>query len=277
MTMRRSWLAAAVLLCWLATVGAAVRAEQAGLDFSPMTEVGGGRVSAVPDGETLVLDDGRFVKLAAIQSPRRPPELPPAALWPLEQAARAALAELVAGRRLTLFVGAAGPGGPDRYDRLVAQLRRDDGVWVQGALLERGLARVATTVDARDGAAALYAAEQVARQAGLGMWRHKAYRLRDPGDVGQAVGRFAVVRGAVVSAREVRGRVYLNFGEDWRRDFTARADKAAVRLFGAAGVSLTALEGLTVEVRGWVHRRNGPMIDLTHPEQLVMVAGAGGS
>ena len=44
-----------------------------------------------------------------------------------------------------------------------------------------------------------------------------------------------------------------------------------------AGVSLTALEGLTVEVRGWVHRRNGPMIDLTHPEQLMMVAGAGGS
>ena len=277
MTIRRSWLAAAVLPCWLATVDATARADQAGLDFSLMTEVGGGRVSAVPDGETLVLDDGRFVKLAAIQSPRRPPELPPAALWPLEQAARAALAELVDGRRLALFVGTGGPGGSDRYGRLVAQLRRDDGVWVQGALLERGLARVATTVDARDGAAALYAAEQVAREAGLGVWRHQAYRLRDPGDVGQAVGRFAVVRGAVISAREVRGRVYLNFGEDWRRDFTARADKAAVRLFGAAGVSLTALEGLTVEVRGWVHRRNGPMIDLTHPEQLVMVAGAGGS
>jgi len=27
-----------------------------------------------------------------------------------------------------------------------------------------------------------------------------------------------------------------------------------------------------VRVRGWVERRNGPMIDVTHPEQIELIA-----
>ena len=34
-------------------------------------------------------------------------------------------------------------------------------------------------------------------------------------------GRFELVEGEVLNADEVRGRGYLNFGRDWRQDFTA--------------------------------------------------------
>ena len=70
---------------------------------------------------------------------------------------------------------------------------------------------------------------------------------------------------------EVRGRIYLNFGDDWRRDFTVRIAPRDKRAFARAGLDLLALEGRTIRVRGWIKWRDGPMIDATHPEQIELV------
>lgn len=66
----------------------------------------------------------------------------------------------------------------------------------------------------------------------------------------------------------VRGTTYLNFGADWRSDFTVMIDARARRRFDHAGIDLDALEGREVLARGWIRSRNGPMIEATHPEQL---------
>jgi micrococcal nuclease len=61
--------------------------------------------------------------------------------------------------------------------------------------------------------------------------------------------------------------VYLNFGADWRADFTVRAQRAD--LAGAlAGLDLAALAGRMVEVRGVVLEAGGPLIELSHAEQI---------
>jgi micrococcal nuclease len=61
--------------------------------------------------------------------------------------------------------------------------------------------------------------------------------------------------------------IYLNFGTDWRTDFTVRVRHAA--LAGAlGGIDLEGLAGRTVEVRGVVLEAGGPLIELSHPEQL---------
>ena len=39
-------------------------------------------------------------------------------------------------------------------------------------------------------------------------------------------------------------------------------------LFEREGIDLEALEGRVVRVRGWVESWNGPMIKVTHPEQI---------
>ena len=72
----------------------------------------------------------------------------------------------------------------------------------------------------------------------------------------------------MVDAAVVRGTAYLNFGTDWRRDFTFRAQPDARRAFDRAGIDLAGLTGQRVRGRGWVFPLNGPMIDLTHPEAL---------
>src|SRR3546814_2641561 len=53
--------------------------------------------------------------------------------WPLAEAARSALAELVLDRQVGLAYGGR---REDRHGRRLAHLIRDDGLWVQGAMLE---------------------------------------------------------------------------------------------------------------------------------------------
>jgi hypothetical protein len=69
----------------------------------------------------------------------------------------------------------------------------------------------------------------------------------------------------------VRGRAYLNFGADWKQDFTVTLAPAVRRLFEAEGHDPRAYEGRRIRVRGWLKSFNGPMIEATHPEQIELL------
>ena len=75
----------------------------------------------------------------------------------------------------------------------------------------------------------------------------------------------------VVDAARVRGRIYLNFGTNWRDDYTVSVAPSNARTFIEAGLGPEALAGRRIRVRGWIYERNGPMIDATHPEQIELV------
>jgi hypothetical protein len=158
----------------------------------------------------------------------------------------------------------------DRHGRLLTQLTRDDGLWIQKGLLARGHARVHTRPDARDRASELLAAEARARTAGLGLWRDRAFAIRpaDPDMLRRDRDSFQILEGQVLKAAKVRGGVYLNFGADWKTDVTVHIARAALRGFTKAGLDPLAYEGRRIRVRGWVGRRNGPLIEVTHPEQI---------
>ena len=72
----------------------------------------------------------------------------------------------------------------------------------------------------------------------------------------------------MLKAAPARAIYYLNFGRDYRRDFTIGLDRAALRAFRRAGRDPKALEGKRVRVRGWVQWRGGPYVGATHPEQI---------
>ena len=67
-------------------------------------------------------------------------------------------------------------------------------------------------------------------------------------------------------------RVFLNFGRFWKEDFTAVIEGPALRLFEAGGQDPMVLEGALVRIRGWVDDRDGPRIEITHPEQIEVLA-----
>ena len=67
-----------------------------------------------------------------------------------------------------------------------------------------------------------------------------------------------------------KARTYLNFGADWRRDFTAGIEARVLRANPEWAKTLAALEGRRVEVRGWIQYRNGPYIDIEDPSQIAV-------
>jgi endonuclease YncB( thermonuclease family) len=229
-------------------------------------------VVEVVDGDTVVLDReiGRSgqVRLVGIEAPKPPLGRSPSRPWPPADAAKATLEQLVAGKQVTLFYDDA---RIDRYGRLRAHLYRDDGLWVQGEMLRRGMARVHTYPDNRALAAEMLALEREARAARRGLWRDPFYVVRTPEQAADLVDSFQIVEGRVLNTARVKSRVYLNFGDDWRTDFTVSLPTKLLPAFDEAGIDPLALKGKVIRVRGWLTAYNGPMIDLTHPEQIEVV------
>ncbi|QJE73833.1 thermonuclease family protein [Aerophototrophica crusticola] len=251
-------------LPFILLLAAPVLAEDLPMELKPAGE---GVVAEVISGDTLRLADGREVRLAGVEAPW--PGLGDAPAGPLADEARAALAELAAGRAVALF--SAGQE-LDRHGRTLAHLRRDDGVWLQAGLLRRGWARVRVWPETRAGAGLLLAAEGEAKVAGRGLWAHPSYAVRDAAALAEGdVGAVQVVRGTVRRALRLDDRIVLGFGPDWRTDFTAELAPGDLRAFRKAGLDPLALKGRVVEVRGWVESRDGPCIRLTLPEQLTVL------
>jgi micrococcal nuclease len=223
------------------------------------------RIVEVVDGDTVVLDDGWQVRLVGIQAPKLPLGRSSFSKWPLADNAKAMLESMVLGQRVRLAYG----GQPiDRHGRRLAHLFLDDGTWIQGEMLLRGLARVYTFADNRAMASQMLAAERQARKQGAGIWANEWYAIRGPDEADRDIGSFQLVEGRIVDAADVRGTVYLNFGQDWRTDFTVKISKRDRASFEAGGFDLLSLKGRTIRVRGWLDSRNGPVIEVTHPEQI---------
>lgn len=141
-------------------------------------------------------------------------------------------------------------------------------------LVGLGAARVAPQTDDFARIDLLLSIEDGARRDKLGLWGYDAYRLREANDVvdaGGALGGFHLLEGTVRRAASARSRVYLNFGEDYRSDFTASARNRLARRWSRAGLDLESLEGMRVRVRGHVEAINGPSVDLTHMRQVEIV------
>lgn len=163
-----------------------------------------------------------------------------------------------------------GTQAQDRDGRILAHIVRDDGVWVQKEMLRRGFAHVYTFPDNRQLAAELFAAERAARAQRAGIWADATYALRatDPEALAKEAGTFQIVEGRVVDAAEVQGRVFLNFGADYRTDFTATIVPESVGMFAKAGFDPLALKDKVIRVRGYLRNYNGPTMDLTPLEQI---------
>lgn len=243
----------------------------AGEAGSPLARLQAGEravVVEIVDGDTVVLDDGWQVRLVGIQAPKLPLGRKNFQKWPLADESRTALERLSLNREVQLAYGGL---RVDRHGRRLAHLFLLDGTWIQGEMLARGLARVYSFPDNRAIVDEMLVAERDARRREAGIWGNHWYDIRSPEETLRDIGSFQLVEGRVVDAAEVRGTIYLNFGEDWRSDFTVRISKRDRKRFAEYGFDPLQLENRRVRVRGWLDERNGPMIEATHPEQVELL------
>ena len=224
-------------------------------------------IDKAADGDTLIAEDGSKIRLAAIRAPKHTATRWQLRAAPYSKIATQTLSALVTGKTVMLADGHK----QDRYGRLLAHviLRTNDGgaLWLQDHLVSQGLVRVDLSRHMLACGAALLAAEERARQDQKGIWGSSFYKIRQQDNLAGLDGSFQLVEGVVLDVAHRRNRYFLNFGADWRTDFTITISPKNARSF-VKDLDPMTLKGQKVRVRGWVENYNGPFIEAVHPKQI---------
>ena len=258
----------------LAVATVALSMSGAGLACDDLRPGPKGTVTSVTDGDTVILDNGLVIRLIGTQAPKLPLGREDFVAWPKAEEAKARLETMVLGKPVEVRHGGE---VRDRHDRVLGQMfvTTEPQLWVQRQMVAEGLARVYSFPDNRACLAELMAAETSARTMKLGIWADPYYTVRRadrPAAIVERAGQYELVEGRVLLAEKSGGRVFLNFGRYWKEDFTAVVDGRALRLFADSGLDPLVLEGALLRIRGWVDDRDGPRIEVTHPEQIEVLA-----
>jgi len=227
----------------------------------PPAVAAGARVANVNGDGTFRLEDRTAVRLESVLWPAVPVSIRLAGL--------AELRRLISGTGVALL--AAAPQR-DRYERLRAQVVLPDGTWLQDALLRHGLARVSLAPDRRECASELYAAEAAARARSIGLWAFPEFAVRTPESLRWGdLGTFQIVEGAVLNVKVSGSRAYLDFGRNWRTDFTVTIAPEDMKTFRHAGLDPYSYAGKAVRARGYIDRLHGFEIEAASPEAIEML------
>ena len=228
------------------------------LFLPPFVAAEGVTVRKVLDGDSVVLNDQRQVRLVGINAPEFGKDGNPDE--PLAVAARDRLRGLAEGKAVRLVFEEE---QRDRYGRWLAHIVLSDSTSVEEILLKEGLA---VTVAIPPNVAQLarhQAAESQARQARRGLWGHAYYEPVAVESLTPAQTGFRFVRGTVTHVGRSAKFVYLDVGPqfalriahtDWQKYFRGRAED---------------WRGVQVVARGWISAQNGRLhMGIGHPAML---------
>ena len=215
-------------------------------------------VARVLDGDSLVLTDGREVRLLGINAPEFNKNNGPNE--PMAEAARDQLWALV---RKKIFNLKTEQEVKDRYGRLLAHLLQPDGKTISEIMVREGYAWMVAIPPNIGRLEQLQLAEAKARAENRGVWAVAAYRARPAEQLTMRDTGFRRVTGRVTRVGESAHAVYMDLGPtltivipqaDWRRWFRADAKQ---------------WEGRQLEARGWVTQRGERLrLRVHHPAML---------
>ena len=172
-------------------------------------------------------------------------------IYPDAALAQAWLAETLLQQNITLTLR-----DEDRYGRRMIESDRAVAMLRDGAAMGYAASRMPPEWKA---------AEAAARAARRGIWADKD-RVITPENAAQHIGQFRLVEGTITRIYEAKNATYINFGADWKSDFSITIPAKMLRSMKATLATLTA--GKRVAVRGMIIEENGPMVVLGHADNL---------
>tara|TARA_B100000242_G_scaffold238048_1_gene177957 strand:- start:514 stop:1482 length:969 start_codon:yes stop_codon:yes gene_type:complete len=253
-----------------APIPAADALELPQADFTPLRQDRNDRILDIIDPLTIRGEKIGIIRLSGLDIP----DYNPYQQGPLAESAAYILRDMLSDTPVRLYhtrdktTGRKNRMNQSLYHVVIA----DSESWVQGILVRLGLARVRTDPSTPEMARDLYTLETQAREEKLGLWAFDHYKVLSPDEASAHLNTFAIVEGKVVSAARKQNNIYLNFGQNWREDFTIQVKPINARRFDAAGINLLNLNGQTIRVRGWLQSYNGPYIEIDHPERIEIIS-----
>lgn len=252
---------------WLSPAGADSLPEDCAQP--PMVE---GVVAAVDDHADIVLTNGERLRLADVHLPRRGEE---------RQLSRDLLQHL-RGSLVDKSISYYETGRRDRYDRLPVHLFTADQQSVQRDLMHAALAvflpdpmtkkniglscyvKALTGLLLEDERKARHSHEQLASAASV--------FDAESGRLWAMRGEFAIVQGVITDIKVTKRGAFVNFGEDWKQDFTAVLSKPVMLSFENQKKILSRFVGKRVQVRGFLDLYNGPSMRIDHLAQMEFIS-----
>ncbi len=218
-------------------------------------------VEKVIDGDTIEIDGGERVRYIGVDAP----ELGE----PLYEEARDFQKKVVLGGHVRIEACKEEP--KDGYGRTLAFVQKGN-VDVGEQLLRYGYARTLFIGRCGRDAARRYRKIEVgAFLVGLGVWSLQETRQVDHGDAGRYIGCLMSVTGEVANVHAGPKAYHLNFGKNYRTDFTAVLFRKDLSRLVEEGLHpVTGYEGRFVKVTGILKEYNGPQIIVESAEQLVL-------
>ena len=249
-------------------------------DFKTMKHTSSNRVDKVIDAQTILMKDGKIVRLLGLGYPLPTGEdMDMSAIAAKEQLEKL----LPEATEVMLYqkrqISDVKRGRVNRMGHLLVHLvKKENEEWVNGTIAGEGLAWVATDAANPEMADQLYALEDTARKDGKGLWiKDSVNGLLTADTAVDGEGQFRVVEGIVNRAATSKNNLYLNFGTDWKKDFTVMVSADLRRQLSRRNIDPMSFAGKTVRVRGWIRSWNGPFMELETPERLEIVTTSGPS
>jgi micrococcal nuclease len=225
-------------------------------------------VKEVIDGDTVLLKQGQKVRYLGINAPET--RVWNGKQWVLKrqmlgEEAKTRNKRLVGGKRIRLEYDRE---KRDAYDRLLAYVRVGD-TFVNGELVRDGLALMDVRAPNLKYQKMFLDFQREARRYHRGIWGKIKDNAISHREASQHSGSIGVVRGKIINVHKGRKKVYLNFGKDFRKDFTGVIYEENLRNFPLEANEPTGyFLGKRVKIYGFIKERNGPMITICAPSQL---------
>jgi hypothetical protein len=191
--------------------------------------------ASVEAGPVLVTPSGERVRLEKLRTPD-------------EASILAVLTQTLIGRSFEIARHA-----PNRWGETVATLQPDP----RPDILQKGLAQLETEDSS------LAPAEAAAMTAQAGLWNLPCCRLLSADEASHRHDEWRIVRGRVAAVSLRAHTAYVNFGTDWKEDFTLSLSPTLARRLGAENWAEK-----TLLARGWLTLSGGGLIAVSNAAQI---------
>ena len=220
-----------------------------------------GFVSKVVDGDTIVMKSGDKVRYIGIDTPEYGS--------PFFFEAKERNRSLVNGKKVRLEI--CPEERRDQYGRLLAFVYVNDQM-VNRILIKEGLASLLIIPPCGlkvEEAFKRYELEAI--NSGIGLWRYEGKPISHL-EAGRYLGKIKRVSGKIISSYNSGKALFLNYGDDYKRDFTVVIFAEDIDNFTKAGINpenyYKYKESIVI---GRIKAFNGPEIIVRGPEQIKIV------
>lgn len=224
-------------------------------------------VSEINSFPVVTLKSGRKLVLSGVERPATGPKpmmnLSTSQHW---------LSEKILDRQVVIQ-----PSGQsfDFLGRIHGLLKIKGQEWVNIQLLQSGQARAQASAGFTAHFDAMLSAEKDAQKNARGNWGQRQWgqgtlKVYAAHDYQGPESGYVIVEGKIHQISKRKNYIYINFGKDWRQDFTIGIWRARNH-FDSKTLKFKDWEGKNIQVRGLVEQWNGPFIKLTLPEHLILL------